>query len=219
MKRLFIFDLDGTVLDTLEDLADALNAALTAHGFPRRTLEEVRRMVGNGIGNLVARGVQEGRAPQREETVAAVLATFREHYAAHCRDKTKPYPGIVKTLEALKGKGHTLALASNKADFAVQELCRTYFSGMFHYVTGERPDVPRKPAPDVIHNIQAALDFAPAQCVYVGDSEVDVATAQNAGVDLCAVTWGFRSREELEEAGAVRLADTPEELEAILSAM
>lgn len=217
MKKALIFDLDGTILDTLDDLADALNYALQTHGYPRRTVEEVRRMVGNGIGNLVSRGIQEGREPQSDGEVQEVLKTFKGYYADHCRDKTKPYDGVLEALDQLKKAGYALALVSNKADFAVQELRGVFFPGVFDYVTGERSGVARKPAPEMVHNARAALGVVPEECVYIGDSEVDVATARNAGVDMVAVTWGFRTKEDLLAAGARRFADTPRELEQLLS--
>lgn len=216
MKKALIFDLDGTILDTLDDLADALNYALRTGGYPLRTLEEVRRMVGNGIGNLVSRGIQEGRESQSQEAVQAALATFKDYYADHCQDKTKPYDGVLEALGRLKEAGYALALVSNKADFAVQELRGVFFPGVFDYVTGEREGVARKPAPDMVASAQAALGVTAGECVYIGDSEVDVATARNAGVDLVAVTWGFRTRADLVAAGADRFADTPQELEQVL---
>lgn len=217
MKKTLIFDLDGTILDTLDDLADALNYALRVHGYPSRTVEEVRRMVGNGIGNLVSRGIQEGREQRSDQEIQAALETFKGYYGDHCRDKTKPYDGVLEALDQLKKAGYALALVSNKADFAVQELRGVFFPGVFDYAAGEKSGVARKPAPDMVHNAQAALGVAPEECVYIGDSEVDVATARNAGVDLVAVTWGFRDRETLLAAGAVTLVDSPKELRAMLS--
>lgn len=216
MKKLLIFDLDGTVLDTLDDLADALNYALRAYGHPVRGRAEVRRMVGNGIANLVSRGVLEGREGVSEEAVEAVLTAFRGYYADHCLDQTRPYAGVPAALEKFKAGGYRLALVSNKADSAVQTLCRQFFPGVFDYVAGEKPGVRRKPAADMVRNALSALGMTVRESVYIGDSEVDVATAQNAGADMIAVTWGFRDREALTAAGATRFADTPEELEKLL---
>lgn len=216
MKKALIFDLDGTILDTLDDLADALNYALRVHGYPCRTVEEVRQMVGNGIGNLVSRGIQQGREQRSDQEIQAALETFKGYYADHCRDKTKPYDGVLEALDQLKKAGYALALVSNKADFAVQELRGVFFPGVFDYVTGERSGVARKPAPEMVHNAQAVLGVAPGECVYIGDSEVDVATARNAGVDMVAVTWGFRTKEDLVAAGARCFANTPQELEKLL---
>ena len=189
-----LFDLDGTLLDTLEDLLDATNYALGVHGYPERTLPELRRFVGNGAYNQMRLSVPEGTAPEK---IQQVLDTYKPYYTAHCQNKTKPYEGIPEVLTALKEKYPT-AIVSNKPDAAVKALCAEYFPGI--YALGESPDCPRKPAPDMVR--RAMEDIGCDTCVYVGDSEVDVLTAKNAAVPCLSVTWGFRDREDLEVAGA-----------------
>ena len=192
MKTGILFDLDGTLLDTLEDLLDATNYALGVHGFPHRTLAELRRFVGNGAYNQMRLSVPEGTHP---ETIQAVLNTYKPYYTAHCQNKTRPYPGIPEALAALQEK-YPIAIVSNKPDVAVKALCEEYFPGI--YALGEDPDCPRKPAPDMVFKAMKAIGAE--KCIYVGDSEVDVLTAKNADVPCVAVLWGFRDREDLEGA-------------------
>ena len=196
MKIGILWDLDGTLLDTLEDLMDGVNYALDQFGLPPRTLEEVRQFVGNGAGQLIHRAV-DGRADE-----SAVLETFRIYYNAHCQIKTGPYEGILEALEKL-GKKYPMAIVSNKPDSAVKPLCEQYFPGI--YALGERADCPRKPAPNMV--FKAMADIGVEFCIYVGDSEVDVATAQNAGVKCLSVLWGFRNKKELEQAGGMYFCD------------
>ncbi len=205
MKTAIIFDLDGTLLDTLEDLRNAVNHTMDRFGYPRRSLEEVRRFVGNGAGQLIARAVPEEADP------TPVLAVFQEYYRGRCRIKTAPYPGIPETLAEL-GKQYPLAIVSNKPDAAVKALCAGWFPGI--YARGESSDCPRKPAPDMVFRTMEVLGAE--RCVYVGDSEVDIATAKNARVPCVSVTWGFRNRAELAEAGGNIFCDTAEELIAII---
>ena len=216
MTKLVIFDLDGTLLDTLDDLAAATNHALQANGLPPRSREEVRAFVGNGIPKLAARAVPEGTPP---ETEAAVLAELLAYYKIHCREKTGPYPGIPELLSALRDRGIGTAVVSNKADAAVQILCEAYFPGLYDRCVGEKPDVRRKPAPDSVNAVLAALDVSREAAVYVGDSDVDIQTAANAGLPCVSVTWGFRSRDFLEEHGARVFADSAEELKDLLLQM
>lgn len=213
MKTAIIFDLDGTLLDTLDDLRDALNHALTAHSYPTRTLDETRRFVGNGIRNLVSRGVPAGTS---DAEIDAVFETFKPYYQAHCLDKTKPYDGIMELLTRLKRDGYPIAVVSNKADSAVQTLCGRFFPGLVDFAVGERQNVRRKPAPDSVLAALDALKVTKSQAVYVGDSEVDIQTARNAGLPCISVTWGFRTEKTLLEAGAERFAHTPEELWELL---
>ena len=201
MKTGIIFDLDGTLLDTLGDLCDSVNYALRVHGHPLRTLEEVRRFVGNGIGNLIARAVPEGAETE------AVLETFRKYYHAHDQVKTCPYAGISAALEEVRQK-YPVAVVSNKVDSAVKPLCQNFFPGV--YALGETKSCPRKPAPDMV--FAAMQTIGVEKCLYVGDSEVDVATAANAGVECLCVTWGFRDREELIAAGGKYFCDDPKDL-------
>ena len=201
MKTAILFDLDGTLLDTLADLHGAVNYALDAFGYPRRSLEEVRRFVGNGAGRLIALAVPEHADP------APVLATFQAYYRDHCRIKTAPYPGIMDALARL-GQKYPIAIVSNKPDGAVKALAAELFPGV--YARGEDADCPRKPDPAMVYKAMAALGVE--RCVYVGDSEVDIATAKNAGVPCVSVTWGFRDKNELISAGGTIFCDTAEEL-------
>ena len=211
--KLAIFDLDGTILDTLEDLKESTNAALAANGYPARTLDEVRRFVGNGIGKLIERAVPQGTS---KEATAKTLESFKEHYGIHCADHTKPYDGIPKLLEDLRRCGIQTAVVSNKADFAVQELCSQYFPGAFDFVVGEREGIRRKPCPDSVFEVLKTLKKTADEAVYIGDSDVDVETAREAGMDGIFVNWGFRGRAFLIEHGATCIVDTPEELEKLL---
>ncbi len=210
---LAIFDMDGTILDTLEDLQDSLNYALAQHGYPVRSYVQVRRAVGNGIRTLIVRSLPDGT---EEATIEAVFQTFMPHYQAHCADKTRPYAGINEVILHLRRSGVLCAVLSNKADAAVQSLCASYFPDCFDLAAGERPGIPRKPAPDAVHSLLETLHIPPEGAVYIGDSEVDFATAQNAGVDCIMVTWGFRDRPELEALGAEVFVDTPKALLPLL---
>ncbi|MBE6564058.1 MAG: HAD family hydrolase [Ruminococcaceae bacterium] len=212
---LAVFDLDGTILDTLDDLANSLNHALAHHGYPTRTRTEVRRFVGNGIAKLIARGVPEGTA---EEKTKQVHETFTEHYAVHCADNTKPYDGILALLRDLRTEGLKTAVLSNKADYAVQSLCEQYFPSLFDAAAGEKEGIRRKPAPDGVNAVLEAVGIDRGQAVYIGDSEVDIETAKNAGMDCIIVDWGFRDRGFLKDSGADVIVSTPDELKALLLA-
>ncbi|MGN0719503.1 MAG: HAD family hydrolase [Anaerovoracaceae bacterium] len=211
--KLAIFDLDGTLLETLEDLHDSTNHALVSQGLPPRTLDEVRRFVGNGIHKLIERAVPEGSS---SETVEQVFEEFKTWYAVHCNDKTRAYDGIKEMLLALRKAGVRTAVVSNKADFGVQTLCKTYFSGLLDVAVGQREGIRLKPAPDSVNEVLRLLEIRREDAVYIGDSDVDIDTARNAGMDCISVTWGFRRREFLLEHGAVILADKPENLEEII---
>lgn len=196
-----LFDLDGTLLDTLEDLADGVNHTLSQFGYPKRSLEEVRRFVGNGAGVLMQRAVPQGE-PWQEP-----LAAFQSYYREHCQNKTAPYPGILEALEVLAGK-YPLAIISNKPDKAVKKLCAQYFPGIF--ALGESELCPRKPSPDMVWLGMKTIGVQ--RCIYVGDSEVDVLTAGNAGVGCLSVLWGFRKEAEIRAAGGNRFCADPREL-------
>ena len=204
-----LFDLDGTLLDTLEDLLDATNYALKVHGYPKRTLPELRRFVGNGAYNQMRLSVPEGTAPEK---IQEVLDTYKPYYTAHCQNKTRPYEGIPEALAVLKEK-YPLAIVSNKPDAAVKALCADYFPGL--YALGEASDCPRKPAADMVFKAMQAIGVD--SCIYVGDSEVDVLTAKNAGVPCVAVTWGFRDKEAL--IGADRFCDDTKNLAETIETM
>ncbi len=211
--RLYVFDMDGTILNTLEDLADSLNYALARHQMPARTIDEVKTFVGNGIRRLVELGVAEGTS---EEVLEQVLATFAAHYKIHCADKTAPYKGVVDVLRALKAQGKLLAVVSNKADFAVQELCKQYFDGIFDIAVGERPEINKKPAADMVNLVLNQLGISKAEAVYIGDSEVDLKTAENSLLPCVAVGWGFRDAAFLKECGATDVVEKVEDLLAAL---
>lgn len=204
--RAVIFDLDGTLLNTLDDLAGAVNHALAAHGFPQRTVEEVRRFVGNGIANLIHRALPDGTDA---DTEAAVLATFRAYYADHCLDATAPYDGVMPMLAALRDAGIPMAVVSNKIESAVEALRQRFFADTVTVAIGDHPSRPRKPAPDGTYAALARLGVTPEEAIFVGDSEVDVDTAHHAGMRLLAVTWGFRDEAVLRERGATLFAATP----------
>ena len=210
MKTGILWDLDGTLLDTLADLTDALNYAMTQFGYPHRTMEDVRRFIGNGARRLIALSVPEGA------DVDAVLQVYKTYYDAHCQIKTKPYAGIPEALAVL-GEKYPMAVVSNKPDSAVKPLCAQYFPGIF--ARGESVDCPRKPAPDMLFKTMEAIGVE--RCVYVGDSEVDVLTAKNAGVPVLSVLWGFRDRKEIEAEGGQHFCDDPamlvEKLEEIIN--
>ena len=214
MKYKFaIFDLDGTILDTLDDLTDALNYALRNSGYPKRSKDEVRQFVGNGIRRLIELGVPEC-TPEAE--INKVHSCFTDFYRCHCEDKTKAYDGITNMLEQLKDIGMHLAVVSNKADYAVGRLCEKYFSGIFDAAVGEREGIRRKPAPDSVNELLRTFGYRREESVYIGDSDVDMKTAQNAGVKSIGVAWGFRGEEELKSAGADYIIRTPQELVNLL---
>jgi phosphoglycolate phosphatase len=216
MMKTIIFDLDGTLLNTLEDLYCSVNAALDAFGFPERTIEEVRCFVGNGVRRLMHRAVPDGENnPQFEDCFLA----FQRHYAAHLNDHTGPYEGIMEVLEQLSTAGHPMAIVSNKSDYAVKELNQRWFRGLIRVAIGESENVRKKPAPDTVYEAMRELQVQRETCIYVGDSEVDIETARNSGIPCVGVAWGFRGRETLERLGADEIADDPEELLAILKKM
>ena len=204
-----IFDLDGTLLDTLEDLADSVNHVLKEAGYPARTIEEVRAFVGNGIRKLIERSVPENTTI---ESVNSVHQNFITYYGEHCMEKTRPYDGIMEMLSTLQNAGCKIAVVSNKADYAVQILCDKYFNNIFDTALGEQTGTPKKPAPDAVYKVLNTLKISPSESVYVGDSDVDIQTARNSNMDEIIVDWGFRDREYLKEQGAKVLISNPGEL-------
>ena len=204
-----LFDLDGTLLDTIEDLADSLNHILEQYDLPVHTVAEVQQFVGNGIPKLLERAVLPDTP---KEQIGEMYRQFLAYYQTHCRVKTKPYAGIPELVDALKHRGFQLGVISNKADPATQELISHFFGGRFDFVLGATESRKLKPDPAMLDAAVNALSLAPGEAVYVGDSQVDIRTARNAGMHCISVTWGFRSRETLLENGASLLADTPEEL-------
>ncbi|WP_346664776.1 HAD-IIIA family hydrolase [uncultured Mailhella sp.] len=204
-----IFDLDGTLLDTLEDLADAVNHALSGCTTVRRSIDEVRSFVGNGVRTLMIRALPGGEeSPYFEQAFAA----FREYYAAHCRDHTRAYPQIPELLNELSARGVKLGIVSNKSDKEVKELNRAFFGGLFPAALGERPGVRRKPEPDSLLEAMKELCVDKSRTLYVGDSDVDIRTAANAGVPCVSVTWGFRTEDFLRASGASAVIHSPLDL-------
>lgn len=208
-----IFDLDGTLLDTLDDLCNSVNYSLRTNNFPERSLAEVRTFVGNGIRLLKERSVPEGTS---KELIDKTFECFKTYYAVHCNDKTKTYPGVMDMLKELKKNGYKIAVLSNKAQYAVTKLCDIYFNNLLDDAVGARENVAKKPSPDALYICAENNNINLNNVIYVGDSDVDVATANNAGVKGIAVTWGFRSRELLIKCGAENLADNTDELLQIL---
>lgn len=215
MYKLAVFDMDGTILDTLEDLKDSTNFALEKCGYPTRSYDEVRRFVGNGIRKLIERAVPEGLTVEQIDRVHEV---FTEHYKVHCADKTKAYDGIKPLLEKLRASGVKTAVVSNKADYGVQELCKEYFDGLFDYAVGEREGIRRKPAPDAVNEALRVLGIDKSEAVYIGDSDVDFETAKNAELPCISVLWGFRDEEFLRKKGATLFVRDPAEIYDIIMA-
>ncbi|MDF2541641.1 MAG: hypothetical protein K0S47_1359 [Herbinix sp.] len=208
-----IFDLDGTLLNTLDDLRDSLNDVLITRGFMTRTPEEVRRFVGNGVMSLMRQAVPPNCS---EEVIAICMDEFKDRYKNNMQNKTRPYNGIMELLLDLNRYNYKMAIVSNKFDTAVKALSRTYFGNLIPVAIGESPSVRRKPAPDSIYTAIHELNSDLKNTIIVGDSETDVLTAKNAGIPCIGVTWGFRSREVLRNTDADYLIDTPKELLTII---
>lgn len=211
MKKTVIFDLDGTLLNTLDDLADSTNYALSKFGYPTRTIDEVRQFVGNGVAKLIERAIPEGKNNPNFEKC---LAIFKENYAQNMYNKTAPYNGIIEMLSNLKSKGIKIAVVSNKFDLAVKELCKKYFEGVIDFAAGENEaqGIKKKPAPDTVISVLNEFNFASEDAVYVGDSDVDIMTAKNSKMPCISVTWGFRDKKFLLENGATILINAPSEI-------
>lgn len=208
-----IFDLDGTLLDTLEDLRDSVNFVLQKYNYAPRTLSEIRSFVGNGIENLIHRALP---SDADENMFAKVFEAFKSHYAKYCNVKTRPYDGILSLLERLKSEGYKLAIVSNKADFGVKVLSRDYFNSLVDVALGEKEGFRRKPEPDTVFAAMEIMGVSQSETVYIGDSDVDIKTAQNSGLDSILVDWGFRDREFLIANGAKVIVSKPEELIELL---
>ena len=214
MYKLIAFDLDGTVADTLRDLAEAVNHSLASHGLSTHPVEAYRQFVGNGVDNLMRVVMGESYTPG---LAAEIKAGFYAYYADHSLDYTAAYPGIAELLARLSADGFMTAVISNKPDDFVPKILRElYPEHRFTYVSGQRADIPRKPAPDALLRLMEDLDVSPADTLYVGDSNVDVIFAHAAGVKVCGVSWGFRGAGELTQAGADMIADTAEGLAGLV---
>ncbi len=210
MYECIVFDLDGTLLNTLADLTDSVNFALRKNGLKTRSQEEVRSFIGNGVKNLIDRSV----GAENLTMSAKVLADYREYYQAHCAEKTAEYEGTSEMLKGLKSRGITIAMLSNKQDIATQLLAERYFKGLFDVAVGERESagIRKKPAPDGLYAVLEKLQKSKEKTLYVGDSEVDIQTAKNAGVDCLSVAWGFKDEEFLKANGATKIAYSPKEI-------
>ena len=211
MKTGILFDLDGTLLDTLEDLTDSVNYALAQYDCPPRTVEDVRNFIGNGAKKLIERSLP---GMENDPPVEEVLATYQAYYKTHSQIKTRPYAGIAEALKTISQK-YPIAIISNKPDAATKILCKEFFGDV--YARGESTDCPRKPAPDMLQKAMQIIGVD--TCIYVGDSEPDVLTAKNLGVKCLSVLWGFRDRQTLEAVGAQYFCDDPKLLLETLDKM
>ena len=207
--KIAIFDLDGTILNTLDDLADSLNVVLQEFKMPLHTYEQVRFMVGNGIPKLIERAIPDGVTnPKYQE----VLSEYIKYYEKHCAQKTAPYDGILELLSQMKHHGMKIAVNTNKVSQAAEELCNYYFPSVFDYVCGSSPQTPVKPAPDGVFKILNHLNMRKEDAVYIGDSDVDIQTGKNSGIDVISVAWGFRGKDFLLQNGAEKIVQNTQEL-------
>ena len=210
-----IFDMDGTVLNTLDDLTDSVNYVFSKFGLPARSRDEYRQFFGNGIGYAMKCAAPEGTP---DSLIEEMIPVFKEYYDIHCLDKTGPYDGIIDLMKELRNSGCKMAIVSNKIDSAVKELNERFFSEYVSVAIGERPGVNRKPAPDTVFAALAELGSSTDEAVYIGDSEVDLMTAKNSNLPCIAVLWGFRDKEFLIKNGASAFAKTPEDIISYLTA-
>lgn len=215
MYQYVIFDLDGTLLNTIDDLADAGNYVCKLHGWPTHTVEEYKYFVGNGIQKLVERLFPE-ECRDLEYAKSVMDREFTPYYDAHKEDKTAPYAGIPQLLEHLKAAGVSVAVLSNKGHALARPVVEHYYPSVFPYVQGALPDCPTKPDPTLLHRLMAEMGATRENTLFVGDSNVDIRTARNGNLTSCGVLWGFRSRQELEDEGADFIAENPEQLEKLI---
>ena len=213
MKKAIVFDLDGTLLNTLDDLKDSTNFALQSCGFPERSYDEVRRFVGNGIRKLIERAVPAGATPEKTQEC---YETFCEHYKHNMENKTAEYDGISDMLKALYEAGYKMAIVTNKADFAAQALCGDLFGKYIKTVVGSVDGRPNKPAPDGVYYALSQMGVAKDEAVFIGDSDVDIQTAKNAGMDAIGVLWGFRDLADLQKVGVKTPVTNTQELKNLL---
>lgn len=207
--KLAIFDLDGTILNTLDDLHNSVNFSLEKYGFPLRTKAEIRNFLGNGALNLIKKSLPED---VDIDSVTAVYSDYIAHYQENCNNRTAPYDGIIDLLKELRRLGIATAVVSNKPDNTTKELCKLHFADLFDSVIGDRSGINKKPAPDSVIETMNAMNVSVDETIYIGDSEVDVLTAKNAGTDCIAVSWGFRDVDLLINSGAVKIADSPAQI-------
>ena len=205
----YIFDLDGTLLDTLQDLADAVNYAMRQMNYPERTLDEVRRFIGNGMRKLIERSAPKNTDAEKIEKA---LEYFKAYYSRHLADFTKPYDGIENVIDTLKLQGKKLAVVSNKADEAAKAVVKEYFGDSLGIVVGQKDGIPAKPSPESVNCVIKTLNADRSECIYIGDSDVDVLTAHNAGLECIGVTWGNRCRQELADSGAEYIVESPSDI-------
>lgn len=211
---LIIFDMDGTILNTLEDLKNSLNYVLQQAGYQTRTLEEVRTFVGNGIRKTIERALP---SDIEEEKVDELFSLFMDYYAIHNTDNTKPYNGVIELLKELKHLGYKTAVVSNKQNSAVKSLCKKFFTGLFDVEIGEKANIAKKPEPDEVNEVLKILNIDRTKSIYIGDSEVDIQTAQNSKMKSIIVDWGFRDRKFLYEHGAEVIVSNPSEILDIIN--
>lgn len=208
-KELYIFDMDGTILNTIDDIAGAINYVLDIHGYPRRTVDEVKSFVGNGLKRALELSLPDGVAG---DVLNQLFTELVAYYNEHSNITTRPYEGIVEVIHKLREQGKIVAVVSNKRVEAVRDLCDIYFAGCFDMALGDQDGIARKPAPDMTNMVIEHYGILKDKCVYIGDSDVDLMTARNTEIECIAVTWGFRTREFLVEHGATMIIDRPEEL-------
>lgn len=213
MKKLVIFDMDGTILNTLDDMTDSCNFILQKYGFPLHTIDEVKYFVGNGIPKLIERALP---SDVDKETFDNVLADFIQYYELHSADKTRPYDGVIDLIQSLKNHGYMIAVNTNKVESAAIELCKTYFPNLFDIISGSRKGMPPKPAPDGVYEILERANVTKEEAVFIGDSDVDLQTGINAGTDVIGVDWGFRGADFLKSQGATNIAMQPKDVEEIV---
>lgn len=211
-KKLIIFDMDGTILNTLEDIADAVNYILKKYDKPTREVEEVKFFVGNGLYKTLERSVP----PDADGSfIDQIYPEFTTYYNEHANEKTRPYDGIVEVMKKLRKAGYHLAVVSNKRQEAVEKLCEVFFQDCFDIAMGDQEGMQIKPAPDMVYQVLKQLEIEKSEAVYIGDSDVDIMTAKNSGLDCISVEWGFRDKEFLIAHGATTIIDKPIELESI----
>ncbi|MEE1063224.1 MAG: HAD-IIIA family hydrolase [Paludibacteraceae bacterium] len=210
-----IFDLYGTLMNTLDDLTISTNHALSQMGFPTRTIDEVRQFLGNGVRKLIEMALPEKTT---EDTIERTISCFLQHYTLHCKDHSRPYDGILELLSSLKKMGVKMAIVSNKPDVEVKKLNAEHFAEFIDVALGEneKSGIPRKPSPAMVYEAMAQLGSEPEKCLYVGDSDVDILTARNAGIDCLSVTWGFKTAEFLSQFGATKMIDAPSQMLKII---